>query len=39
MLVPRDEDVVGLQVPMDDPLLVRRGEAQRDLDAVLPRLA
>ncbi len=36
-LVPCDEDVVGLQVPMDDALLVRRREAERDLHAVLPR--
>ena len=35
----RDEDVVGLQVPMDDPLFVGRGEAQRDLHAVFRRLA
>jgi hypothetical protein len=34
----RDEDVVGLQVPVDDPALVRRGEALRDLQAVVDRL-
>ena len=31
--VLRDKDVLGLDVAVDDPLLVRRGEALRDLDA------
>ncbi len=29
--VPRDEHVLGFQVPVDDPVLVRRREALRDL--------
>ncbi len=34
-----DEDVLGLQVPVDDPLLVRGGEAVGDLERVVDRLA
>ena len=34
-----DEDVLGLQVPVDDPLLVRRREAADDLERVVDRLA
>ncbi len=34
-----DEDVLGLQVPVDDPLLVRGGEAVDDLEGVVDRLA
>src|SRR4029453_12289473 len=34
-----DEQVLGLEVPVDDPLLVRRGEAARDLDRVIECLA
>ena len=34
-----EEDVLRLQVAMDDALLVRRGEAARDLDGDLDRLA
>ena len=37
--VPRDEEVLGLQVPVDDPLLVRGGQAVRDLQRVVDRLA
>ena len=37
--VLRHEQVLGLQVPVDDPLLVRRREAARDLDRVVDRLA
>src|SRR5262249_41077098 len=33
--VSRDEQVLGLQIAMDDPLLVRGGEALRDLDRVV----
>jgi len=33
--VLRDEDVLGLDVAVNDPLLVRRGEAMRDLDRVV----
>ena len=36
--VLREEDVVGLQVPVDDPALVRRGEAAGDLEAVVDGL-
>jgi hypothetical protein len=32
-----DEDVFGLQIAVDDPLLVRRGEPVRDLQRVLER--
>jgi hypothetical protein len=35
----RHEDVFGLQIAMDDPLLVRRGQALRDLDGVVDRPA
>ena len=35
----RDEDVLRLQVAMDDALVVRRGEAARDLGRVVDRLA
>ena len=38
MPVLRDEDVLGLDVAVDDPLLVRRGEAVRDLDGVVDGL-
>ena len=34
-----DEEVLGLQIPMDDPLLVRRREALRDLKSEVDRLA
>ena len=37
--VLRDEDVLGLQVPVDDALLVRRGEAEGDLRRVVERAA
>ncbi len=37
--VPGEEQVLGLQVPMDDPLLVGRGEALGDLHRVVDRLA
>ena len=37
--VLRDEEVLGLQVPVDDPLLVRGGEAVRDLHRIVDRLA
>ena len=37
--VLRDEDVLGLQVPMDDAFLVRRGKALRDLEGVVDGLA
>ena len=37
--VLRDEEVLRLQVAMDDALLVRGGEALRDLDGVVDRLA
>ena len=40
MAVLGDEEVLGLQVPVDDPLLVGRGEAlgdlQRIVDGLLP---
>ena len=39
MAVAGDEDVLRLQVPMDDPPLMRRGEPARDLDGVLDGLA
>jgi len=32
--VSRDEDVLGLDVAVDDPLLVGHGKAMRDLDGV-----
>ena len=32
-----DEEVLGLQVAVDDPLVVRRGEALRDLERVVDR--
>ena len=34
-----DEEVLGLQVPVDDPLLVRGGEAVDDLERVVDRAA
>ena len=34
-----DEEVLRLEVPVDDPLLVRRRQPVRDLDGVLDRLA
>ena len=37
--VSREEQVLGLQIPMDDPLLVRGGEPPRDLNRVVERLA
>ena len=37
--VPGDEQVFRLQVAVHDPLVVRGGEAGRDLDGVLDRLA
>ena len=37
--VVRDEEVLRLQIPVDDPLLVRRGEPVRDLERVVGRLA
>ncbi len=37
--VPRHEEVLGLQVPVHDPLLVCRGEAPGDLNGVIDRLA
>ena len=37
--VDGDEDVLWLQVTMDDALLVRGGQAMRDLNGVLDRLA
>ena len=37
--VPADEDVLRLQVAVDDPLVVRGGEAVRDLDRVVEGLA
>ena len=37
--VARDEQVRGLQVAVDDPLVVRRREAGSDLQAALERLA
>ena len=37
--VLRQKDVLGLQVPVHDPLLVRRGETLRDLHRVVDRLA
>ena len=36
--VLRDEDVLGLDVAVDDPLLVRRGKAVSDLDGVVDGL-
>ncbi len=33
--VPADEEVLGLQVPMDDALLVRRGETPGNLERVV----
>ena len=38
MAVLEDEEVLGLQVPVDDALLVRRGEALRDLQRVVDGL-
>ena len=35
--VLRDEEVLGLQVPVDDALVVRGGETLRDLDGVVDR--
>ena len=35
----RDEDVLGLEVPVDDPLLVCRGETSCDLRSDVERLA
>ena len=37
--VVRDEDVVGLEVAVDDPLVVSGGEAVRDLERVVEGLA
>ncbi len=37
--VPRDKEVLGLQVPVDDAFLVRRGQTVRDLDRIVDRLA
>ena len=37
--VAGDEEVLGLQVAVDDALLVRRGQAAGDLDRVVDRLA
>ncbi len=37
--VPGDEDVLGLEIPVDDPLLVRRREAVGDLQRVVDGLA
>jgi hypothetical protein len=37
--VLRDEEVLGLEVSVDDPLLVRRRETLRDLQGVVDRLA
>ena len=37
--VPHHEDVLGLQVPVDDPLLVGCGQALRDLHGVVDGLA
>ena len=37
--VVRDEDVLGLEVAVDDPLLVRGGEAVGDLERVVDRAA
>ena len=34
-----EEDVVGLEVAVNDPLVVRRGEPVRDLSRVIDRLA
>ena len=36
--VLRDEQVLGFQIPVDDPLFVRRGEAVSDLQRVVDRL-
>ena len=38
MAVLRNEQVLGLQVPMDDALLVGRGESFRDLERVIDGL-
>ena len=38
MAVLRDEQVLGLQVPVDDALLVGRGESFRGLKRVVDRL-
>ncbi len=35
----RDEEVLGLEVPMHDALVVRRGQAMRDLEGIVDRLA
>ena len=37
--VPRQKDVLGFQVPVDDPLLVRRRESLGELDRIVRRLA
>ena len=37
--VPRDEHVLGLEVPVDDSALVRRRESLRDLEPRSPSLA
>jgi len=37
--VPRHEDVLGLEIPVDDALLVRGGQTLRELDRVVDRLA
>ena len=38
-VVRRDEQVLGLEIAMDDPLLVRRREPARDGDGIVDRLA
>ncbi len=37
--VSREEQVLGLEIPVDNPLLVGGGEAIGDLDAVLDGLS
>ena len=37
--IPGEKDVLGLEIPMNDSLLVRRRQAIRDLDGVIERLA
>ena len=38
-VVPGDEEVLGLEIAMDDALVVRRRESARDLKRILDRLA
>ncbi len=38
MAVSADEEILGFQVPVDDPLLVRRRETLRDLQRVVQGL-